>query len=316
MITLVALIIAIILQFAGALVAIGSIRMTRRAISWILLSVGFLLMAIQRFIEFIPYVWREWEKDVAAINTWLGIITSVLIAVGIILIRQIFDFLKKAEKQRQEADKKVLNAVIQAEERERRRLAKDLHDGMGPLLSSAKMAISSLVQQEQDSEKRKIIENTDYVISEAIRSLKEISNNLSPHVLDNFGLASAIKSFASKVASLQQINIHFESNMYDIRFDYNQEVILYRVTCELINNTLKHAHASNIHIQLSRHNKIISLSYADDGKGFDVNEIFHKTPTEGMGLHNIINRLKSIKAIVNIDSEKGKGMRLIVIVNV
>jgi len=297
-------------------VAIGSIRMTKRAISWILLSVGFLLMAIQRFIEFIPYIWREWEKDVAAINTWLGIITSVLIAIGIILIRQIFDFLKKAEKQRQEADKKVLNAVIQAEEKERRRLAKDLHDGMGPLLSSAKMAISSLVQQEQDSEKRRIIENTDYVISEAIRSLKEISNNLSPHVLDNFGLASAIKSFASKVASMQQINIHFESNMYDLRFDYNQEVILYRVTCELINNTLKHAQASNIYIQLSRHNKIISLSYSDDGKGFEVNEILYKTPTEGMGLHNIINRLKSIKAIVNVDSEKGKGMRIIVIVNI
>lgn len=296
--------------------AIGSIRMTKRAISWILLSVGFLLMAIQRFIEFIPYIWREWEKDVAAINTWLGIITSVLIAIGIILIRQIFDFLKKAEKQRQEADKKVLNAVIQAEEKERRRLAKDLHDGMGPLLSSAKMAISSLVQQEQDSEKRRIIENTDYVISEAIRSLKEISNNLSPHVLDNFGLASAIKSFASKVASMQQINIHFESNMYDLRFDYNQEVILYRVTCELINNTLKHAQASNIYIQLSRHNKIISLSYSDDGKGFEVNEILYKTPTEGMGLHNIINRLKSIKAIVNVDSEKGKGMRIIVIVNI
>jgi len=316
LITLIALIIAIILQFAGALVAIGSIRKTKRAISWVLLSIGFLLMAIQRFIEFIPYVWREWEKDVAAINTWLGIITSVLIAVGIILIRQIFDFLKKAEKQRQEADKKVLNAVIQAEEKERRRLAKDLHDGMGPLLSSAKMAISSLMQQENEEEKRKIIENTDYVISEAIRSLKEISNNLSPHVLDNFGLASAIKSFASKIASMHQINVHFESNMYDFRFDYNSEVILYRVVCELINNTLKHAQASNIQIQLSRHKKIISLSYFDDGKGFDVNEILHKAPVEGMGLHNIINRLKSIKAIVNIDSEKGKGTHIIIIVNV
>lgn len=316
MITLIALIIAIILQFASALVAIGSIRMTKRSISWILLSIGFLLMAIQRFIEFIPYVWREWEKDVVAINTWLGIITSVLIAVGIILIRQIFDFLKKAEKQRQEAEKKVLNAVIQAEEKERRRLAKDLHDGMGPLLSSAKMAISSLIQQETNEEKRKIIENADYVISEAIRSLKEISNNLSPHVLDNFGLASAIKSFASKVANMQPINIHFESNMYDVRFDYNREVILYRVACELINNTLKHAQASNIHMQLSHHNKIISLSYSDDGKGFDVNEVLYKTPTRGMGLHNILNRLKSIKAIVNIDSEKDKGFRIIIIVNV
>ncbi|MCX7987563.1 MAG: histidine kinase [Bacteroidales bacterium] len=316
MITLIALIIAIILQFAGALVAIGSIRMTKKAISWILLSVGFLLMAIQRFIEFIPYVWREWEKDVAAINTWLGIITSVLIAIGIILIRQIFDFLRKVEKQRQEADKKVLNAVIQAEEKERRRLAKDLHDGMGPLLSSAKMAISSLSQHENDNDKIKIIENADYVISEAIRSLKEISNNLSPHVLDNFGLASAIKSFASKVANMQQINVHFESNMFDFRFDYNKEVILYRVACELINNTLKHAQASNIHIQLSRHNKLVSLNYTDDGKGFEVNDILHKSHNEGMGLHNIMNRLKGIKAIVNIDSEKGKGMKVIIIVNI
>jgi signal transduction histidine kinase len=316
LITFIALIIAIILQFAGALVAIGSIRMTKKAISWILLSLGFLLMAIQRFIEFIPYVWREWEKDVVAINTWLGIITSVLIALGVIFIRQVFDFLKKAEKQRQEADKKVLNAVIQAEEKERRRLAKDLHDGMGPLLSSAKMAISSLAQQETDASKRKIIENTDHVISEAIRSLKEISNNLSPHVLDNFGLASAIKSFASKVASIQPISIHFDSNMFDVRFDYNKEVILYRVACELINNTLKHAQASNIHIQLTQHNKIVSLTYTDDGKGFDANEILHNTQSEGMGLHNIMNRLRGIKAIVNIESERGKGFRMIIIVNI
>ncbi len=316
MFTFFALIVAIILQFAAAIVAIGSIRTTKRAISWILLSIAFLLMAIQRFIEFIPFVWRQWEKDVAAINIWLGIITSILIAIGIILIRQIFDLLRKAERQRQEAEKKVLNAVIQAEEKERKRFAKDLHDGMGPLLSSAKMAISSLAQAETNPEKIKIIENTDLVISEAIRSLKEISNNLSPHILDNFGLASAIKSFASKITSIHQINIHFDSNMFDFRFDYNKEVILYRVVCELINNTLKHACAKNIYIKLSRYNKIISLSYSDDGVGFDVNKILYHAQNEGMGFYNVMNRLKSIKAIVNIESEPGKGLRIILIVNI
>jgi signal transduction histidine kinase len=314
MITFLALILAIILQFAGAMVALGSIRLTRNALSWILISVGFLVMAIQRFIEFIPYVWRGWEKDVAAINTWLGILTSVLIAVGVILIRKIFDFLKKAERSRQESDKRILNAVIQTEEKERRRLAKDLHDGLGPLLSTVKMAVSSLSQKEENAENKKIIDNTDYVITEAIRSLKEISNNLSPHVLDNFGLASAIKTFSGKVSSAQTIQISFNSNMFDDRLDYNTEVILYRVVCELINNTLKHADAKHIEIDLTRHNKLITLVYSDDGKGFDVNEVLCGQ-SEGMGYSNIMTRIKSIKGIINIESDKNKGSKAIIIVN-
>jgi signal transduction histidine kinase len=315
MITFFALILAIILQFAGAIVAIGSIRYTKNALSWILISIGFLVMAIQRFIEFIPYVWRGWEKDVAAINTWLGILTSVLIAVGVILIRKIFEFLKKAERSRQESEKRILNTVIQTEEKERRRLAKDLHDGLGPLLSTVKMAVSSLSQKEENADNKIIIENTDHVITEAIRSLKEISNNLSPHVLDNFGLASAIKSFSGKVSSTQTIQISFNSNMFEDRLEYNTEVILYRVVCELINNTIKHAGAKHIEIDLTRHNRLITLVYSDDGKGFDVNEVLYGQ-SDGMGYSNIMTRVKSIKGIINIESDKNKGSKAIIIVNI
>jgi len=271
-------------------------------------------MAIQRFIEFIPYVWRGWEKDVAAINTWLGIITSVLVAVGVILIRKIFDFLKKADRNRTESENRVLNAIIQTEERERRRLAKDLHDGLGPLLSTVKMAVSSLGQIEIDKKNKEVIDNTDVVITEAIRSLKEISNNLSPHVLDNFGLASAIKSFSGKISSTKTIMVSFNSNMYEERLDYNTEVILYRVVCELINNTLKHAQAKTVNIELTRHNRLITLVYSDDGRGFDVNEVLHGQ-SEGMGYANIMSRIKSIKGIINIDSFQDKGIKVIIIVN-
>jgi signal transduction histidine kinase len=138
MITFLALIIAIVLQFIGAIVALSLTKSTKYSLSWILISIGFLIMAIQRFIEFIPFVWRGWEKDVAAINTWLGIITSVLVAVGLILIKKIFNFIRASDQSRTESEKKVLNAIIQTEERERRRLAKDLHDGLGPLLSTTK----------------------------------------------------------------------------------------------------------------------------------------------------------------------------------
>ena len=315
MFTFIALIIAIILQFAGAIVAIGSIRYTRRAISWILLSLGFLLMAIQRFIEFIPYVWRGWEKDVVAINTWLGILTSIFIATGVILIRQILDIIRKAERNRREAEKKILHAVIQTEEKERRRLAKDLHGGLGPLLSTVKMAMTSLLQMENDDNKKKIVENSDLVITEAIRSLKEISNNLSPHVLDNFGLASAIKNFGTKIEQTQSVNFVFNSNMYDVRLDYNTEIILYRVVCELINNTLKHANARKIEIELNKHNRILTLMYKDDGKGFNVSKILN-TPHEGMGYSNIMTRIKSIKGSINIESEKDSGTTVLVIVNI
>jgi signal transduction histidine kinase len=315
MITFLSLLIAIILQFTGAIVALSLTKKTKYSLSWILLSIGFLIMAIQRFIEFIPLVWRGWEKDVATINTWLGIITSVLVATGVILIRKIFDFLKRAERSRDDSEKRVLNAIIQTEEKERRRLAKDLHDGLGPLLSTVKMAVSSLAQIENDAKSKEIIENSDLVITEAIRSLKEISNNLSPHVLDNFGLASAIKSFSGKISSTKAIKISFNSNMQDDRLEYNTEVVLYRVVCELINNTIKHAKAKNIEIGLTRHNKILTMVYKDDGQGFDVKAVLYGH-TEGMGYENILSRIKSIKGIINVESDNEKGIKVLIIVNV
>jgi signal transduction histidine kinase len=315
MITFLSLLIAILLQFTGAIVALSLTRKTKFSLSWILLSVGFLIMAIQRFTEFIPLVWRGWEKDVAAINTWLGIITSVLVAIGVILIRKIFDFLKRADRIRDDSEKRVLNAIIQTEEKERRRLAKDLHDGLGPLLSTVKMAISSFAQIEIDAKSKEIIENSDIVITEAIRSLKEISNNLSPHVLDNFGLASAIKSFSGKITSTKTIKISFNTNMPEERLEYNTEVVLYRVICELINNTIKHAKAKNIEIELTRHNKILTMVYTDDGQGFDVKSVLHGH-NEGMGYKNILSRIKSIKGIINVESEHSTGIKVLIIINI
>ena len=214
-----------------------------------------------------------------------------------------------------ETEKRILNAIIETEEKERRRFAKDLHDGLGPLLSTVKMAVSSLSQAEHNSKNAEIIHNTDLVITEAIRSLKEISDNISPHVLDNFGLSSAIKIFASKINATRTINIVFNSNMENERLEYNTEVILYRVVCELINNTIKHAKAKNLNITLTRHKNHITLIYTDDGVGFDVNHVLGGQ-NEGMGYSNIMTRIKSIKGSINIESETEKGTKVIILVNI
>ena len=200
-----------------------------------------------------------------------------------------------------------LNTIIQTEEKERKRFAKDLHDGLGPLLSSVKMSVSSLAQMKHDDATREIVENTELVINEAIKSLKEISDNLSPHILNNFGLIRALNNFTNKINITKTIRINLVSDLKDERFDSNVEVVLYRVVCELINNTVKHARAKKIDISLMKEDQYLNIVYKDDGKGFDVTKIIEQPGNGGMGFSNIYSRINSIKGEINIESGQKKG---------
>ena len=150
--------------------------------------------------------------------------------------------------------------------------------------------------------------NTQRVIDEAIRSLREISNNLSPHVLNNFGLARGINNFVERVATMHNVNIAFRTKLRTERFDPNVEVILYRVTCELINNSLKHSGCSNIDIELTLQNNRLLLNYSDNGCGFSLGDVAER----GMGLSNIRSRISSIGGLLSLDSEVGSGMKAFV----
>jgi signal transduction histidine kinase len=177
------------------------------------------------------------------------------------------------------------------------------------------MSVSTLSLMDSDPARKEIIENTAHVIDESIKSIKEISNNLSPHILNNFGLASAIKDFTNKIDA-KVIHINFESNIYSRRFDENVEVVLFRVVCELINNTMKHANAHNIDINLTFQFKTIILSYSDDGVGFDVSEIINSPPTQGMGYSNMLSRINSIKGKMDIESSLENGTKVLIRVKI
>jgi signal transduction histidine kinase len=211
------------------------------------------------------------------------------------------------EDSRRLTEKMFLNAIIQTEEKERKRFAKDLHDGLGPLLSTVKMSISSLAQLEHDKSSKEIVQNTEMVINEAIKSLKEISDNLSPHVLNNFGLARAVRNFTNKINAAKVLQIKLKSNLGDIRFENNIEVVLYRVICELINNTIKHAKAKKIEIDLNIAEKNLTIAYKDDGKGFQMDKLLNQANNGGMGFSNIFSRINSLKGEINVDSQPGKG---------
>lgn len=199
-----------------------------------------------------------------------------------------------------------MNAIINTEENERRRFAKDLHDGLGPLLSTVKMSLSSLNERIIDPSGTTILNNANHLVNEAISSIKDISNNLSPHVLTNFGLTSAISTFTTKINETKAVDIDFKSNMENYRLENDKEVVIYRAVCELINNAIRHSGASRIEIELNRHEKIVTLQFSDNGRGFDPASL-SREDNKGMGLSNIETRVKTVEGVFVLESAPGKG---------
>ena len=191
-----------------------------------------------------------------------------------------------------ETEKKMLNKIIETEEKERKHFAEDLHDCVGPLLSALKIYVSILETGNHSAEKKKELYDTAYeILDETIRQTKEISYNLIPNVLTDYGFSKAVNSFCNKINLTGKINITFINNC-KIRFEINKEIILYRIIIELINNTLKHSSADAILIQVIHENKKIKVIYKDNGKGFDFDKVSSDEKFIGYGLLYLINRVK------------------------
>jgi PAS domain S-box-containing protein len=209
-----------------------------------------------------------------------------------------------SDRRRFEQDK--LNAIVEAEERERLKLAGDLHDDVGPLLSSLNMYLS-LLGRPQIENREEIIKSMEGILKETIGSVREISNNLSPHILTKYGLLSAVNAFVESNKNL--LKIELKENIGDIPLPKIVETSCYRIIKELLNNTLKYAQAKNVEITLTIQEKMLYLGYRDDGIGFDLESKLSKGKT-GIGLLNILDRVKSLKATYSIHSKAGEGFCL------
>jgi len=225
--------------------------------------------------------------------------------VGVIFIRRLFRSLKRIDDIRRESENKVLQAIIHTEEKERRQLAKDLHDGIGPLLSNIKMSVSALDKTQISGFNRTVVDNITGLINESISSLKYTSNNLSPHILDSFGLSSALKSFIENIKRLGKIDITFSSNIDELRFESQIETNVYRIICELFQNTVKHALASNVSLLIHFQESKMVIQYFDDGVGFDPGE---SGKLNGMGISNMHSRLKALNGEIEFKRILPKGM--------
>ena len=201
----------------------------------------------------------------------------------------------------------ILSEVVQAEEKERNRLAADLHDGLGPILSTLKMYIEWLTDKSRNGNPDQILELSNKTIQEAIVQLRAISHNLSPHILEKFGLIPALQSQLDMIKSTSQTEFNLQSNLKD-RFPHNLEISLFRVIKECINNTIKHSGAKQAFIRIEQNDKSVSVEYSDNGNGFEMSEI--SATGKGMGLYNIQNRIRSVNGEIEINSAKGQGIKV------
>lgn len=295
---------------AVQLLAIGYaahlIRRTKYNIIWTLCIVGFVISFVQHLIIIIQRGDIDYELFI-----FLDVLVSLCIVIAVLFAHRLVSHIELLTYQRDLYRRRILSAVLRTEERSRSEFAKELHDGMGPLLSSAKMSLSAISTENMGETQREILRNTRFVIDEAIHSVREISSNMSPQILNDFGLARGVQNFLSRIESLHTIEIVFDTNLHKERFDSDVEVVLYRVVCELINNSLKHSSCSKIGVSLMRDGTFLELKYFDNGSGFNPESVM----LSGMGLSNITSRIDSLSGELSINSAEGEGMSVVARIN-
>jgi signal transduction histidine kinase len=196
-------------------------------------------------------------------------------------------------------------AIIVAEENERKRIAADLHDGVGQMMSAAKMNLSAFENELpfKDELQKNNFDKIIGLVDESCKEIRSVSHQMMPNALLKSGLASAVKEFIDKLDSrILKVNLHTEG--LNERLDSNVETVLYRIVQECVNNVIKHSGANTLDISLIKDAEGIAATIEDNGRGFDSKD---KTKFDGIGVKNIISRVQYLKGNVDFDSSPGKG---------
>jgi signal transduction histidine kinase len=196
-----------------------------------------------------------------------------------------------------------MDAMVSGQEEERKRIAKDLHDGLGSLLANVQMRFSS-IGNTIDSMNSPVYRQANALLDEACREVRKIAHNMMPGALVKFGLIPAIQDICRAIEKNRGITVDFQVYGINERFAEKIEISLYRIVQELLNNILKHAQANEIIVQISQHDGDLTLIVEDDGSGFDADAARAKG---GLGLRSLESRVKYINGALTIDSVPGSG---------
>jgi signal transduction histidine kinase len=223
----------------------------------------------------------------------------------IIYQRRMIKIQEERRKLQNEKQNDLLRAILETQESERERLAEDLHDSVGQVLSAVKLNLHRLDKTCANDEKvTSVLSNTRSLIDDCIQEIRSIIQNVKPPLLTDFGLAEALNDLCIKVQKTTGIQVIFNDETDKGRYEAEIEVTLYRIVQELFGNTIKHANATTIHISLKTKNNTIQLTFKDNGSGYNSFET-----TNGSGLKNMQSRTHFIKGNITIITKPGEGMQ-------
>ncbi len=208
---------------------------------------------------------------------------------------------------RKQKRKEIIEAMVNAEENERGRMAKELHDGLGPLVSTSKIYAQSLSKITDKAKKEEYVARLVQILDDTLNEVRNISNNISPHILRNYGLKDAVQSFIDKLKPVSDIQFQIK---YDANIQLSQtfEFTIYRTLVEMVNNSIKYAQAQNISIFFTKLNEFVEIRYTDDGQGFDL----EKQKNKGFGLTNMESRIVNLGASYEFNTSPGNGVEVII----
>ena len=206
-------------------------------------------------------------------------------------------------------------AILKGEEQERSRLAKDLHDGLGGMMSGIKYSLLTMKKNQiMTPENQQAFERSIDMLDSSINEMRRVAHNMMPEALVKFGLDTALNDFCSDVNQTGVLQVSYQSiGIKEEQFEQITAITIYRIVQELINNTMKHAAARSAIVQVSKTNEVISITVEDDGKGFDTTML---EGVKGIGWNNIKSRVDYLKGKLDVRSEPGKGTSVHIELNV
>lgn len=257
---------------------------------------------------------KEQEAKTQRLITY-GIIGASLTVFTILYLFYSRYQLKQKSRFQEELNKKqneLFNTVAAIQDNERKRIAQDIHDQVGSVLSAAKLQLSGLdeLRSQLTEDQAQKYASAMMLMDQVAEELRNISHNLMPATLSRLGLVAAIQAFFDKISEHSPLKIQFNAHGFERRVDESIEINIYPMVLELINNVVKHAEATEVSVQLIRYPEYINITVEDNGKGIGAYKL--NGSAGGIGIQSMKSRIDFLKGSINIDSVEGKGTTVMV----
>lgn len=241
--------------------------------------------------------------------TGMVLLVTFIIVFFIVYQRRLLQQQLRTQEMEVSYQKELLTAGILAQEAERKRMAIELHDSIGGLLSAAKIYVSNVSQELAEPQFVLFKEKALQALNENIQEVRTITNDLLPQSLERLGIVSATRDLVEKLREMKQMEVNFQTNA-EVRFDGEREKALFRILQELIHNALKHSNARQVDINFYFEEERLLVLYHDNGQGFDRKAHEQKSGIKSFGMKNMESRMAFLKGQIHFTTAPEKGVQV------